>query len=53
MNWFNWFLVGFFALSTLLFISRIGKQEKPSTPTHAVIHTVIMGLLISGVILLS
>lgn len=50
MTWFDWLLVGIFALSPLIQISQIGQPRKPLGRSDAVIGTILSALLIWGVV---
>lgn len=49
MNWYLWFLVGWFFTSAVVAVSRVGKAEKPTTPGVAAGVVVIDALLVASV----
>lgn len=50
MNWFDWTLVAWFALSSLSAIAMIGKPRKPVDPGTAMVITAVSAALIAGLL---
>lgn len=50
MNWFDWVLIGWWSLGTVLSIAMIGKPRTPITPTGALIGLVITVALVLGLL---
>lgn len=49
MNWYLWFLAGWFLLTAVVTVSRVGKPSKPTTAGIAAGVVVIDALLIAGI----
>lgn len=51
MNWFLWFLVGFFMYGGLVTITLVGKPRKPLQADVAAVVVFIDALVIAGIFL--
>ena len=49
MNWYLWFLAGWFLLRAVFTIAMIGKPRVKTTPGDAAFLTVVSTLLIAGI----
>lgn len=50
MTWFEWSLIGFLGIESLLVIGYIGRPRKPITPGSAIITVVIYAAIIVGLV---
>lgn len=51
MNWYLWFLAGWFLLTAVFTVERVGKPSKPTTAGVAAGVVVVDALLIAGIFL--
>ena len=51
MNWFDWLLVVYLSANALITIAFIGRDREPTSPSVAVVVTIVMALLIAGIII--
>lgn len=51
MNWYLWFLAGWFLLGAVVTVSQVGKPKKPTTAGVAAGVVVIDALIIAGIFL--
>lgn len=50
MTWFDWVLIGWWAIGAVLTIGFIGKPRGPLTPTHAVTQLIVCVVLTLGLL---
>lgn len=49
MNWYLWFLAGWFLLTAVMTVSRVGKPSKPTDSGTAALVVLVDALLIAGI----